>query len=111
MAAMVVAARKGFENEKALQRAEDMYVSVNIHNEENKENLAQLKSLPDSCIASADALENARDVFEEADVFSPELIDGIINKLRKYNDKNLRATTEANHNEMMKMVRKYWHCG
>ncbi|MDE6336813.1 MAG: glutamine synthetase family protein [Muribaculaceae bacterium] len=111
MAAMVVAARKGFENEKALQRAEDMYVSVNIHNEENKEKLAQLKSLPDSCMASADALENAREVFEEAEVFSPELIDGIINKLRKYNDKNLRATTEANHNEMMKMVRKYWHCG
>lgn len=111
MAAMVVAARKGFENENALQRAEDMYVSVNIHNEENKEKLAQLKSLPDSCMASADALENAREVFEEADVFSPELIDGIISKLRKYNDKHLRATTEANHNEMMKMVRKYWHCG
>lgn len=111
MAAMVVAARKGFENENALQRAEDMYVSVNIHNDENKEKLAQLKSLPDSCMASADALENAREVFEEADVFSPQLIDGIIAKLRKYNDQNLRAKTEANHNEMMKMVRKYWHCG
>ncbi len=111
MAAMVVAARKGFENEEALRRAEEMYVSVNIHNDENKEKLSQLKSLPDSCMASADALEAARAVFEEADVFSPELIDGIIGKLRKYNDGNLRKATEANHNEMMKTVRKYWHCG
>ena len=111
MAAMVVAARKGFENEEALRRAEEMYVSVNIHNDENKEKLAQLKSLPDSCMASADALEKVRGVFEEADVFSPQLIDGIIGKLRKYNDADLRKKTESNHNEMMKTVRKYWHCG
>lgn len=37
IAAMVVAARTGFEMEDALQRADDMYVSVNIHNDENKE--------------------------------------------------------------------------
>lgn len=111
IAAMVVAARKGFERENSLQRAEDMYVSVNIHNDENKDKLAQLKSLPDSCAASADALELQREVFEEAGVFSPQLIDGIIGKLRKYQDKDLRKKTEGSHNEMMNVVRKYWHCG
>lgn len=111
MAALVVAARKGFEDEKALKKAEDMYVSVNIHNDENKEKLAQLKSLPDSCLASAEALEKARSVFEEADVFSPGLIDGIIAKLRKYDDKDLRSKTQDNQDEMIKLVRKYWHCG
>lgn len=111
MAAMVVAARKGFEDEKALQKAEDMYVNVNIHNDENKEKLAQLKSLPDSCMASAEALEKARSVFEEAEVFSPGLIDGIIAKLRKYDDKDLRSKTQDNQDEMIKLVRKYWHCG
>ena len=57
IAAMVVAARTGFEMENALQRAEDMYVSVNIHDDANKEKLAQLKSLPDSREASANALK------------------------------------------------------
>lgn len=111
IAAMVVAARKGFEMKNALEKAEKTYVSVNIHNEENKEKLAQLKSLPDSCMASADALEKTRDVFEEKGVFSPRLIDGIISKLRKYDDTDLRAKTISDHNQMMKVVNKYWHCG
>ena len=111
IAAMVVAARKGFEMENALERAEQTYVSVNIHNDENKEKLALLKSLPDSCMASANALEGSREVFEEKEVFSPRLIDGIISKLRKYDDGNLREKTSGDHNKMMKVVKKYWHCG
>lgn len=111
LAAMVVAARTGFEMENALQRAEETYVNVNIHNEENKEKLAQLKSLPDSCVASAQALKEQRKTFEDKDVFSPSLIDGIIDKLNSYDDKDLRAVTNNDHNQMMKVVKKYWHCG
>ena len=111
LAAMVVAARKGFEMENSLQRAEEMYVSVNIHKEENKEKLAQLKSLPDSCVASADALEKSRKVFEEKEVFSPRLIDGILNQLRQYDDADLRKKTLGDPKQMMKAVKKYWHCG
>lgn len=111
LAAMVVAARKGFEMEDALQKAEQYYVSVNIHSDENKEKLAQLKSLPDSCMASAEALENDRKVFEEKDIFSPRLIDGIISKLRKYDDADLRKKTSGDPKQMMKVVKKYWHCG
>lgn len=111
LAAMVVAARKGFEMENALEKAEQTYVSVNIHSEENKEKLASLKSLPDSCEASADALEKVRDVFQEKEVFSPGLIDGILTKLRKYADKDLRKKTAGDPKQMMKVVKKYWHCG
>ncbi len=111
IAAMVVAARTGFEMENALQRAEDMYVNVNIHNDENKDKLAQLKSLPDSCVASAKALKEQREIFEAKDVFSPRLIDGIINKLTAFDDAELRQKTSNDHKEMMKVVRKYWHCG
>ncbi|MCH5229581.1 MAG: glutamine synthetase [Muribaculaceae bacterium] len=111
LAAMIVAARKGFEIENAIEKAENYYVSVNIHSDENKEKLAQLKSLPDSCMASADALENVREVFEEKDVFSPRLIDGILGKLRKYDDADLRKKVISDHNQMMKVVKKYWHCG
>lgn len=111
LAAMIVAARKGFEMEDALKKADEYYVSVNIHNDENREKLSQLKSLPDSCVASADCLERDREVFEEKGVFSPRLIDGIIEKLRKYDDTDLRKKALNNHNEMMKAVNKYWHCG
>ena len=111
MAAMVVAARTGFEMENALNRAEDLYVSVNIHSEENKEKLAKLKSLPDSCSASARALKEQRTVFESRGVFAPQLIDGIISKLEKYDDSSLRDNLSGKPDEMMKTVRKYWHCG
>jgi len=111
IAAMVVAARTGFENENSLQRAEEMYVSVNIHNDENKEKLAQLKSLPDSCMASADALEADRQVFEKYDIFSSQMIDGIINKLRGFNDRTLRTDIGTNQEKMLDLVKKYWHCG
>ena len=111
LAAMVVAARKGFEMEDALKKAEQYYVSVNIHSDENKEKLAQLKSLPDSCMASAEALEKDREVFEEKDIFSPRLIDGIISTLRKFDDADLRKKTTNDPKQMMKVVKKYWHCG
>lgn len=111
IAAMVVAARKGFEMEDSLKKAEQTYVSVNIHSDENKEKLAQLKSLPDSCTASADALQSARTVFEEKDVFSPRLIDGIIAKLREFDDSDLRKKISTDPKQMMKVVDKYWHCG
>ena len=111
LAAMIVAARTGFEMENALEFAKNTYVSVNIHNDENKEKLAQLESLPDSCVASAKALDNKRRVFEDKDIFSPALIDGIIKKLNEYDDVELRKLTSSDHNKMMKVVRKYWHCG
>ncbi len=111
LAGMVVAARTGFEMEDALKRAEELYVSVNIHNDENKEKLESLKSLPDSCSASAKALEADREVFESYDVFAPQMIDGIISRLKSYRDKNLRAEIGSNRQEMLLLVSKYWHCG
>ncbi|MDE6792578.1 MAG: glutamine synthetase, partial [Muribaculaceae bacterium] len=111
LAAMVTAAMTGFEMDNALTRASELYVSVNIHNDENSEKLAQLKSLPDSCAASAEALRRKRNVFEKKGIFDSQLIDGIISKLEKFNDAELRKKTLNSQNEMMKVVRKYWHCG
>ena len=111
IAGMVVAARIGFEMEDSLKRAEDMYVSVNIHNDENRAKLESLESLPDSCVASAAALEASREAFERYDVFSPQMIDGIINKLRGFKDDHLRKELEGDRQGMLDLVRKYWHCG
>lgn len=111
IAGMAVAARIGFEMADALEKAEQKYVSVNIHSAENQEKLAQLASLPDSCVASADALEKQREAFERLGVFSPQMIDGIIAKLRKFQDSNLRKKLEGSQSAMMEEVRRHWHCG
>lgn len=111
IAAMVVAARKGFEDKDSLKRAEELYVSVNIHNDENKAKLSLLKSLPDSCSASADALEAKRGVFEDAEVFDSNLINGIISKLRKFDDLPLRDEIKSNPDKMIETVGRYWNCG
>ncbi|MCM1369089.1 MAG: glutamine synthetase family protein [Candidatus Amulumruptor caecigallinarius] len=111
MAGMVAAALKGFENPDALKRADELYVNVNIHNDENKAKLESLRSLPASCAESARALQAVRNVFEDNGIFSPQTIDGIIRKLESYKDENLRAEVKGNRQEMLDLVNKFWNCG
>jgi glutamine synthetase len=73
--------------------------------------LKNLAQLPDSWAASADCLERQRAVFEQHNVFSPAMIDGIIKRLRSYDDKTLRSQIEGNQDEMLKLVNRYFHCG
>lgn len=111
LAGLAVACRHGFELENAAEIAERTYVNVNIHQKENAAKLAALAQLPDSCAASADCLERQRTWFEQYNVFSPAMIDGIIRKLRAYEDKTLRADLEGKPEEMQKLVTRYFHCG
>jgi glutamine synthetase len=111
IAGLAVACRYGFEMENALELAEKTYVNVNIHQKENEDKLKGLAQLPDSCEASADCLERQRAVFEQHNVFSPAMIDGIIKRLRSYDDKTLRSQIEGNQDEMLKLVNRYFHCG
>ena len=111
IAGLAVACRHGFEMENAFEVAERTYVNVNIHRKENADKLSSLAQLPDSCAASADCLERQRAVFEEHNVFSPAMIDGIIKRLRSYNDRALRADIGDDREEMLALVRRYFHCG
>lgn len=111
LAGMIVAARSGFEMPNALKRAEELYVNVNIHQDDNREKLESLASLPDSCYASSKAIDADRAVFEALGVFSPQMIDGIIKQLKQYKDKNLRSEIGQNRQEMLNLVGKFWHCG
>ncbi len=111
IAGLAVACRHGFEMENALEVAERTYVNVNIHRKENADKLSSLAQLPDSCAASADCLERQRAVFEEHNVFSPAMIDGIIKRLRSYDDRTLRADIGDDKEEMLALVRRYFHCG
>lgn len=111
IAGLAVACRYGFEMENALDIAEKTYVNVNIHKKENADKLKTLEQLPDSCVASADCLEKQRAFFEKYNVFSPAMIDGIITKLRAYNDSTLRSDIKDKPIEMMELVEEFFHCG
>ena len=111
IAGLAVACRYGFEMENALDIAEKTYVNVNIHKQENADKLKTLEQLPDSCAASADCLEKQRAFFEKYNVFSPAMIDGIITKLRAYNDSTLRSDIKDKPIEMMDLVEEFFHCG
>ena len=111
LAGLAVACRHGFEIENALAIAEQTYVNVNIHQKENADKLKALAQLPDGCAASADCLQKQRTVFEQYNVFSPAMIDGIISRLRSYNDATLRKDIQDKPEEMLALVSKFFHCG
>ncbi len=111
LAGLCVACRYGFEQANALEIAEQTYVNVNIHQKENAAKLAALQQLPDSCVASADCLEKQREAYEKHGVFSPAMIDGIIAKLRSFNDGSLRAELDGKPEEMFALVKRHFHCG
>lgn len=111
LAGLAVACRHGLEMENALEVAEKTYVNVNIHKAENQDKLKTLAQLPDSCAASADCLEKLRSYFEQYEVFSAATINGILNKLRSYNDRTLREEAHAHPEQMKELVERYFHCG
>lgn len=111
IAGLAVACRHGFEIDNALDIADKTYVNVNIHQKENQDKLKNLAQLPDSCYASSLCLEKQRAIFEKYNVFSPSMINGIINKLQSYKDQNLRKEISGDQEEMLKLVTKYFHCG
>lgn len=111
IAGLAVACRHGFEMNDALAVAEKTYVNVNIHKEENQDKLNVLKQLPDSCVASAECLKQQRASFEQHNVFSPAMIDALIEKLKAYKDTSLREDLKNNQEGMLKLVNDYFHCG
>lgn len=111
LAGLAVACRYGFELPNALEIAQQTYVDVNIHSAENKGKADHLSHLPDSCVASAAKLREQRAIFEAHNVFSPAMIDGIINMLEAYNDANLREEVSGDTAKMLDLVNRYFHCG
>jgi glutamine synthetase len=111
MAGLCVACRYGLSLKDGLKVAEQTYVNVNIHKKENAKLLSKLDTLPDSCWASADCLAKQRKVYEEFGVFSPAMIDGIIDQLKAFKDKTLRAQVTKSKTAMQKLVKTYFYCG
>ncbi|MBP5541804.1 MAG: glutamine synthetase [Bacteroidales bacterium] len=109
LAGMAVAARYGFKMKDAVQYAKDRYVSVNIF--EHEDVLSRLDVLPDSCAASADVLERDRAIYEEDGIFAPQLIDAMLQSLRSFNDRTLRAQIGNDQQKILDLVETFIHCG
>ncbi len=106
LAGLAVAARYGLEMEDALEYAEKTYVEKNIFKDENL--AKQLPTLPTSCWESAEMLEKQKDIYLKCNVFTENLIQGTINKLKSYGDKNL---IKDNEEAIIELINKYFYCG
>ena len=113
LAGLAVALRHGLEMKEkdALALAAATYVNVNIHKAENAKLLNSLKTLPDSCWASAECLLKQRKAYEKKGVFSPATIDGIAAQLKAFDDRSLRARVSRSKTAMADLVKTYFHCG
>lgn len=110
LAGIAVALRKGLEMDpkEALQIAADTYVDLDIHH--HPEILERLRNLPASCAESADCLEECAAAFTDRDVFSPEMVAGVIAKLRSYDPAEASAA-RTDSSLMLDLVRRFFHCG
>ncbi len=111
IAALAVACRHGFELENALDIAANTYVNVNIHKAENADTLKKLSCLPTCCEQSAERLNDKRHIFQSRGVFAPATIDGMIARLKAYNDSELIARAKTDPELMRQLVDKYFYCG
>jgi glutamine synthetase len=110
LAGLAVAARHGLEMQNALVLADKLYVDVNIFSDKHKKVQKNLLQLPTSCWESADNLLKDRKIYEKNGVFSPIVIDGVVKKLKSYNDKNLSGRLYGKKEEIKKLVAEYIHC-
>jgi glutamine synthetase len=108
-AGLIVAGLHGLEMENGLEKADSLYVDVNIFKEENKKRMEMLEKLPDCCYGSAALLEKKRAYFEKDGVFPRRTIDSFIARLRAYNDQGLSERLYGKTDEIRTLVYKYLH--
>ena len=101
LAGMAVAARRGLEDPESLELAARLSTA-------DHDNFEQV---PSSCAESADALESERASFEANGIFPSELIDGLLDRLRAYDDAALMKKVIKNEDARADLVRRHWHVG
>lgn len=110
LAGLAVAARQGLEMESAVEYADSLYADVNIFEDEQRDFRDRFPRLPASCWESAECLLEDRALYESDGVFSPVLIDGVVEMLRSYEDKDLSERLHGNESEIARLVQEYLHC-
>jgi glutamine synthetase len=110
LAGLAVAARHGLEMKDALEVANKLYIDVNIFSPEHKAVQDRLPQLPSSCWESAESLLRDRKIYQRDGVFSPTVIDGIVEILKSYDDKDLSERLYGKEDEIKKLIEKHLHC-
>ncbi len=110
LAGLAVAAKYGMEMENAIEYANNLYAGVNIFEDEHSDVRDRLPQLPASCWESAECLLADRAVYEADGVFSPVLIDGVVDMLKSYDDKDLSERLYGKDEEIERLVEEYLHC-
>ena len=110
IAGLAVAVRHGIQMKDALSMAQRLYVDVNIFNDAYKHIQEKLPQLPASCWDSADHLLKQREIYEQSGVFSKILIDGVVKKLKSYEDKDLSERLFGNSERIKDLVMQHLHC-
>lgn len=111
LAGLTVAARHGLEMKNGLDYAIERYVDVDIFKKEHQDTLNRLSNLPISCYKSAEQLAAQQDIYKQYGVFDDSIIEGTIDKLKNYNDNNLREIIANKPEKMQAMVEQYFYCG
>ncbi len=110
LAGLAVAARYGLEREAALEEAEKLYMDAKTFFPETGNIQDGLPKLPASCWESAECLLKDREIYQRDGVFPEAVIDGIVKKLKSFNDKDLSSKISGKEDEIKKLVDKYLHC-
>jgi len=108
-AGLIIASLHGLEMPDGLEKAESLYVDINIFKPENKQKLDKLEKLPDCCYGSAGLLEKRRNLFEKDGIFPVRTIDSFIKRLRAYEDQGLSERLFGKTEEIRTLVYKYLH--
>ena len=94
-----------------LPNVEERYVIVNIFDDAHKATAERLSHLPASCAESAECLEQQRSIYEAYGVFSKNLLDGLIKKLKSYDDRTLRTDIGNDMMKITELVKTYINVG
>ncbi len=87
LAGLAMAAEWGLTNSGALEKAEKLYVSGNVFNDEKL--LSQLPGLPTSCVESSKVLLEKRTLYERKNIFPASIIDYVAKLLQAEKDENI----------------------
>ncbi|MEA3495229.1 MAG: glutamine synthetase family protein [Bacteroidota bacterium] len=109
MAGLAVAARHGLEMDNALEKAKDLYVNVNIFDDEHKDILEKLDSLPTSCFGSAKKLLEKANVLTKYNVFSQGMLEDIAEHLKSFDDEKMSEELYGKNEKIKELVNNYLH--
>ncbi|MCP4159590.1 MAG: glutamine synthetase [Deltaproteobacteria bacterium] len=105
LAGIAAAVCYGLKWEGSLEYAGKHYLEANSN---NKDSFGQL---PASCFECANTLLEDRDVYEKYGIFSPFVLEGIVEDLKTFGDENLSERLFGSGDQLKKLVDEHLHCG